>query len=106
MLDSNKKYLLSFGAGMYSDYTIHKDEARQQRYISRHQKDEDFNKSGIYTSGFWAKHLLWKKKTSTESIDDVNKRFSYSCKTYYTHICHQNDSGIDIYDHTFMAVVF
>ena len=25
LLDSNKKYLLSFGASLYSDYTIHKD---------------------------------------------------------------------------------
>ena len=40
-LDSNQKYLLSFGASMYSDYTIHKDEARRQRYIARHQKNED-----------------------------------------------------------------
>ena len=52
LLDSNKKYLLSFGASLYSDYTIHKDEARRQRYIARHQKHEDFNKSGLYTSGF------------------------------------------------------
>jgi len=63
LLDSNKKYLLSFGASVYSDYTIHKDEARQQRSISRHQKNEDLNKSGLYTSGFSARWLMWNLST-------------------------------------------
>ena len=54
LLDSNKKYLLSFGDDRYQDYTIHKDQTRQQRYIyiyiyiSRHKKNEDWGKSGIY----------------------------------------------------------
>ena len=48
LLDSNTRYLLSCGASMYSDYTIHKDEARRQRYISRHQKNQDFNKKAVY----------------------------------------------------------
>ena len=73
-LDSNKKYLLSFGASMYSDYTIHKDEARLQRYIARHQKNKDFNKNGLYTSGFWARWLLWHLPILESSIRDVNKR--------------------------------
>ena len=72
LLDSNKKYLLSFGASMYSDYTIHKDEARRQRYITRHQKNEDFNKTGRYTSGVWARWLLWNLPTLQDSIRDVN----------------------------------
>ena len=68
---------------MYSDYTIHKtihkDEARRQRYIARHQKNEDFNKSGFYTSGFWAKHLLWNLQTLEASIRDENKSFLLMC---------------------------
>ena len=76
LLDSNKKYLLSFGDDRYSDYTIHKDEARRQRYIDKHKKNKDFNKSGTYTSGFGAKNLLWNKETLTASINDVNKRFN------------------------------
>ena len=75
MIDSNKKYLLSFDASMYSDYTIHRDEARRQRYIARHQKHEAFNKSGIYTSGFWARWMLWHLSTLEASIRDVNKIF-------------------------------
>ena len=80
LLDSNKTYVLSFGASVYSDYTIHKDEARRQRYIARHQKNEDFNESGIYTSGFWSKHLLWNLSTLEASIRDVNKRSNTNVK--------------------------
>ncbi len=35
--DNKKVY---FGASNYSDFTIHKDEARKQRYIDRHKKNE------------------------------------------------------------------
>ena len=30
--------IISFGAKGYEDYTIHKDEERKERYISRHRK--------------------------------------------------------------------
>ncbi len=33
--EKNKK--VYFGASGYSDFTIHKDEARKQRYINRHK---------------------------------------------------------------------
>eukprot|EP00965_Chrysotila_dentata_P105537 3485574-Pleurochrysis_carterae.AAC.1 len=32
-----------FGAPGYSDYTIHKDQARKERYIARHKKDLQTN---------------------------------------------------------------
>ena len=80
LLDSDKKYLLSFGHSQYEDYTIHKDQTRQQRYISRHKKNEDWGKSGIYTAGFWSKHLLWGEPSLTASIRDVNKRFNINVK--------------------------
>lgn len=79
LLDSNKKYLLSFGDNRYQDYTIHKDPKRQANYLSRH-KNENWNKSGIYTAGFWSKHLLWNLPSLTESIRDVNKRFNINVK--------------------------
>ena len=65
---------------MYSDHTIHKDEARQQRYIVRRQKNADFNKSGSYTSCFWAHWLLWNLPTLEASICDENKRFNMNVK--------------------------
>ena len=31
LLDSDKKYIISLGAGLYSDYTIHKDSDRKNK---------------------------------------------------------------------------
>ena len=80
LLDSNKKYLLSFGDSIYSDYTMHKDPQRQANYSSRHKKMRDWSKSGIYTAGFWSKRLLWNLPALTTSIRDVNKRFNINIK--------------------------
>ncbi len=42
-----------FGAAGYSDFTkTKKDEAKKQRYIKRHEKNENWSKSGIDTAGF------------------------------------------------------
>ena len=64
---------ISFGAKTYSDFTQHKDEERRQRYISRHQKREDW--TNPLTAGFYAFWVLWHKRTLQESIDDMNRRF-------------------------------
>jgi Ribonuclease G/E len=71
---------ISFGAAMYSDYTIHKDPERKERYIARHAKREDWDKSGIKTSGYWAKNLLWNKDTLQKSIDDISKKHNLNIK--------------------------
>ena len=64
-----------FGAAGYSDFTKHKDEARRKRYIERHEKNEDWTKSGIDTAGWWSRWLLWNKPTIKESYEDIKKRF-------------------------------
>ena len=71
---------ISFGAATYSDYTIHKDPERKERYIARHVKREDWNKSGVKTAGYWSKHLLWNKDTLTKSIDDISKKHNLNIK--------------------------
>ena len=70
-IDDNKS--IHFGAKGMSDYTIHKDEERKERYILRHQKNEQWN--DIYTAGFWSKHCLWNMKTLEESIKNINNKF-------------------------------
>ena len=65
---------VSFGAKGYSDYTIHKDAERKQRYINRHKEKENWGISGLKTAGFYAKHILWNKPTLTASINDLNKK--------------------------------
>ena len=71
--DNKKVY---FGASGYSDYTIHKDEARKQRYINRHKNNENWTKSGIDSAGFWSRWLLWNLPTISSSYQDIKKRFN------------------------------
>lgn len=77
-----KKYMVTigdktvhFGATGYSDYTKHKDPERRERYVTRHQKRENWTKSGITTAGFWSLWLLWNKPTLKDSIADTERRF-------------------------------
>ena len=71
---------ISFGQDGASDYTIHKNETRKERYIARHKKNEDWDKSGLKTAGYWSKHLLWNKDTLTKSIDDISKKHNLNIK--------------------------
>ena len=70
--DGKKVY---FGAAGMSDYTIHKDPERKQRYISRHKKNEDWTKSGINTAGWWSRWLLWEKPTIKEAYNNITTKF-------------------------------
>ena len=55
------KKTISFGQQGMSDYTIHKDKERKQRYINRHRKND--NCTGYKTAGFYARKVLWNKST-------------------------------------------
>jgi len=65
-----------FGASGMSDFTIHKDEERYKRYITRHRSRENWTKSGIDSAGFWSRWILWNKPSLIESIKDTEKRFN------------------------------
>lgn len=73
VFDNGKK--VSFGASGYEDFTTHKDAARKNRYIIRHRKRENHMKSGMYTAGFWSRHLLWNRTSLRASAADIGKRF-------------------------------
>ena len=63
-----------------SDYAIHKDEARKQRYISRHKNNENFGKSGADTAGWWSFHNLCSyptKEGSYKNIKEDLKKLGY-----------------------------
>ena len=45
VLDTDKKYLLSFGDSRYQDYTMHKDDDRKNNYLSRHGKEDHTEKN-------------------------------------------------------------
>lgn len=67
---------IHFGADGYEDFTIHHDEDRKKRYISRHQNNEDWSINGINTAGFWSRWLLWNKPTIKASINDISDKFN------------------------------
>ena len=69
--DNKKTY---FGQASASDFTLHKDEARKQRYINRHKKNENWNNKD--TAGFWSRWLLWEKPTIKESYEYIRKKFN------------------------------
>lgn len=71
---------IHFGQDGASDYTKNKDDDRKDKYIVRHTKRENWNKSGIKSAGFWSRWLLWNKKTLQASIKDTEKRFNITIK--------------------------
>lgn len=62
-----------FGAYGASDYTIHKDIERRNRYRQRHKKDLETNDP--YRPGYLSYYILWNKPTIEESVKDYNKLF-------------------------------
>ena len=71
--DNKKVY---FGQASATDFTIHKDEARKQRYINRHKKNENWNDKD--SAGAWSRWLLWNLPTITASYQDIKKRFIFN----------------------------
>ena len=67
------KKTISFGAAGMSDFTLHKDDDRKERYIARHQKNENWRDPK--TAGFYSKHVLWNKPTLQASVNDLNARY-------------------------------
>lgn len=62
-----------FGASGYSDFTKHHDEARKQRYIDRHQRNENWK--NMKSRGALSRYILWNKPTISASLADFRRRF-------------------------------
>ena len=58
------------GAAGYEDYTTHKDPVRKASYLARHRNE---NWGDPETAGFWARWILWNKKTIGASIRDLRR---------------------------------
>lgn len=71
-----KKRTVHFGSAGSSDYTIHKDKARRQRYLDRHRVNENWDNP--LTAGSLARWILWGESTSlNENIKNFKKRFNF-----------------------------
>jgi hypothetical protein len=68
-----KELKVAFGAKGMSDYTIHKDPERKERYLKRHEANEDWEDPT--TPGALSRWILWNKPSFKASIDDFKKRF-------------------------------
>ena len=62
-----------FGRKGYSDYTIHKDAERMQRYLTRHRRRENWGRSGRSSAGFWSRWLLWSKPSLKGAMAQTSK---------------------------------
>jgi len=62
-----------FGQRGASDFTLHKDAERKERYLQRHRVNEDWKDPN--TAGFYSRWVTWNKPTLQQSVSDVNKRF-------------------------------
>tara|TARA_R100000654_G_scaffold4467_1_gene13252 strand:+ start:204 stop:500 length:297 start_codon:yes stop_codon:yes gene_type:complete len=73
--DDNKKKIktIHFGSAGMSDFTIHKDKERKKRYLSRHQKRENWTIP--MTAGSLSRWILWDKPDLQKSINAYMKRF-------------------------------
>lgn len=76
IVNNNSSKTVHFGGAGYSDYTIHKDYERMKRYEIRHKTRENWNKSGLYTSGFWSKWILWSKPSLSQAIKHTSEKFN------------------------------
>jgi hypothetical protein len=72
--DKDREKVISFGAAGMSDFTIHHDEERKERYLNRHRKREHWDKPD--TPGALSRYILWNKKTLKASLQDYKKRFN------------------------------
>ena len=68
-----------FGAEGMSDYTIHKDVERRNRYIARHFKD--LETSDPTRAGYLSMFILWNDPTFKTSVNDYRTRLSIYNKT-------------------------
>jgi len=62
-----------FGRKGYSDYTIHGDKERMERYLTRHRKRENWTVAGRYTPGFWSRHILWSRPSFRAALRHTQK---------------------------------
>ena len=72
---------VDFGQIGYSDYTLHKDKRRMERYLVRHKRGhEQWGLRGVYTAGFWSRWLLWSKPSLSGAMRLIRSKFGLSVK--------------------------
>lgn len=81
---SNKRYRVIMGSGddqhshdfgspTAQTYVDGASEQKRQNYLKRHRANEDW--SNIHSAGFWARYLLWEKRTLREAARYIQRNF-------------------------------
>ena len=87
----DKKYMVKLGRGLpwihfgqkgASDYTIHHDLSRKENYVRRHRDRENWSRTGVNTSGFWARWLLWNKPSKREAIRYIEQKLHVRVRNF------------------------
>lgn len=78
-IKNGKEYKRKFGAAGMSDFTIHKDRERRERYISRHKKD--LRTGDPMKPGYLSMYILWNKPSVSASLADYKRRLSVYNRT-------------------------
>ena len=71
---NGKTYSRKFGSRGMSDFTIHKDKERRERYITRHKKDLKTNDP--MRPGYLSMYILWNKPSVSGSLADYKRRLN------------------------------
>lgn len=66
---------INFGHKGSADFTQHRNTAKKEAYIARHQPREDWNDP--MTAGALSRWLLWNKPTLDESLRDFKQMFKF-----------------------------
>ena len=74
IMDDNMKH--HFGLKDGKTFIDGRTEKERQNYIARHKVNENWEKSGIHTAGFWSRWVLWNKPTLKDSIKDIEKKYN------------------------------
>jgi hypothetical protein len=72
--DSSRTKTIYFGQSGAPDYSITKDKAQKERYISRHRRRENWNVPD--TAGSLSRWILWNMESKAASINDYKRRFN------------------------------
>lgn len=73
--ENGREKTTHFGAKGMSDYTIHKDPKRKERYIKRHKVRENWNDPT--SAGALSRWVLWNKPSLEKSISSYKKMFNF-----------------------------
>jgi hypothetical protein len=72
-IKNGKPITTHFGAKGYSDFTMHGDPKRKQKYLRRHRPAEDW--SDPTSAGTLSRYILWNKKSFSESLRAYKRKF-------------------------------